>query len=267
MGDSKKRVAVVTGGSSGIGRALCRKLKRNGYRVYCFSRRNPELKGILHCPVDVTDEEAVNKKVETIIEYQGHIDLLVNCAGYGISGAAEFTDHDMAARQMDVNLMGTANVCKAVIPYMRRRKKGKIINISSVAAIMPVPFQVWYSTSKAAINAYSCSLANELRPYHIQVCAVMLGDSNTGFTSARQKITQGDDIYKGRIARSVAQMERDEGNGYSSAEVADYLMTLVEKKRLNPLYTMGVPYQLVWLLDHLLPSGMKNLLLYIVYGR
>lgn len=267
MGDSRNRIAIVTGGSSGIGKALCRKLKRSGYRVYCFSRRNPDIKGILHCPVDVTDEKTVLNKVETIIEHQGHIDLLVNCAGYGISGAAEYTDHTMAVRQMDVNLMGTANVCKAVVPYMRRCKKGKIINISSVAAIMPVPFQAWYSASKAAINSYTLALANELRPFHIQVCAVMLGDTSTGFTSARQKESGGDDVYKGRIARSVAKMEQDEGNGYAASEVAEYLMMIVNKRRFRPLYTMGVPYQLVWLLDHLMPSGIKNLLLYLVYGR
>ncbi len=262
-----KRTAVVTGGSSGIGLALTKQLRKSGWKVYELSRRDSSAEGIIHCKADVTDEAGIIKLMSEIYDKEQHIDLVVNCAGFGISGAAEFTEHDEVMRQLDVNLVGTANVCKAAAPYMRRHKRGLIINISSVAAVMPIPFQIWYSVTKAGINSYTCGLANELRPYGVQVCAVMLGDAKTGFTSARSKSIEGDEEYGGRISRSVAVMEHDEQNGYSTDEVAGYIMKLVGKKKVKPLYTMGLGYKAACMLDRILPSGAKNKLLYMVYGK
>ena len=209
------RTAIVTGGSSGIGRAAAVKLRDEGYRVYEFSRTGRSEYGIRHCTVDVTDEALVRETVRRIFRRELKIDLLINCAGFGISGACEFTEHEDAVRQIDVNLFGIANVSKAVLPYMKKRGWGRIINISSVAAVMPIPFQVWYSVSKSGINAYTCGLANEVRQFGITVCAVMFGDVHTGFTDARKKSERGDFEYGGRISRSVGRMEADENGGYT----------------------------------------------------
>lgn len=260
------KTAIVTGGSSGIGRAVALKLSENGYKVYEFSRKGVSGNGIIHYTVDVTDEELVARTVAEIFEKEKRIDLVVNSAGFGISGACEFTSNEYAHRQLEVNLMGTANVDKAVLPYMRKRKSGRIINVSSVAAVMPLPFQVWYSASKAAINSYTLGLANEVKPYGIEVCAVMFGDLCTGFTSARSRVTDGDSEYNGRISRSVSKTEKDEQSGRTPSDAADYIFHITKKKKLPLLCTMGLGYKGAVLLDKILTSKFKNKLLYKLYG-
>ncbi|HBB20020.1 MAG TPA: short-chain dehydrogenase [Ruminococcus sp.] len=261
-----RKTAIVTGGSSGIGRAVALKLCEKGYKVYEFSRNGVSGSGIAHCTVDVTDEELVRSTVSSIVKRERKIDLVVNSAGFGISGACEFTDHHTALSQLEVNLLGTANVDRAVLPYMRRRGRGRIVNVSSVAGVMPLPFQVWYSVSKAGINSYTLGLANEVRPYGIEVCAVMFGDLRTGFTSARSRVTEGDDDYGGRISRSVGKTERDEQGGHAPDEAAEYILHILRKRRLPPLCTMGLPYKAAVLADRLITTKFKNFLLNKLYG-
>lgn len=134
------KTALVTGGSSGIGRSTAAALKNAGFAVYEFSRRNVPQDGIKHISVDVTDENAVQKAVGEILSEAGKLDVVVNCAGFGISGAVEFTPLDQAKAQFDVNFFGTVNVNKAVLASMREAGKGHIINISSVAAVAHIPF-------------------------------------------------------------------------------------------------------------------------------
>ena len=129
------KTALVTGGSSGIGRSTAAALKNAGFAVYEFSRRNVPQDGIKHISVDVTDENAVQKAVGEILSEAGKLDVVVNCAGFGISGAVEFTPLDQAKAQFEVNFFGTVNVNKAVLASMREAGKGHIINISSVAAV------------------------------------------------------------------------------------------------------------------------------------
>ena len=156
------KTALVTGGSSGIGRSTAAALKNAGFAVYEFSRRNVPQDGIKHISVDVTDENAVQKAVGEILSEAGKLDVVVNCAGFGISGAVEFTPLDQAKAQFEVNFFGTVNVNKAALASMREAGKGHIINISSVAAVAHIPFQAFYSASKAAISSYSCALDNEV---------------------------------------------------------------------------------------------------------
>lgn len=186
VGENNK-VVIVTGGSSGIGRCTASALKENGCIVYEFSRRNIPMEGVTHLSVDVTDEDAVNAAVQQVIQKETKIDAVVNCAGFGISGAVEFTSMEQAKAQFDVNFFGTVTVNKAVLPFLRHQGKGHIVNISSVAAVAHIPFQTFYSASKAAVSSYSYALANEVKPYGIHVTVVELGDICTGFTKARQK--------------------------------------------------------------------------------
>lgn len=134
------KTALVTGGSSGIGRSTAAALKNAGFAVYEFSRRNVPQDGIKHISVDVTDENAVQKAVGEILSEAGKLDVVVNCAGFGISGAVEFTPLDQAKAQFEVNFFGTVNVNKAALASMREAGKGHIINISSVAAVAHIPF-------------------------------------------------------------------------------------------------------------------------------
>ena len=233
------KTAIVTGGSSGIGLQTALSLHQDhGHEVYVLSRHEFEKEGLHHFCCDVSSEEEVRKTVERIIQEAGRLDLVVNCAGMGISGALEFTDVQQARNLFDINFFGTVNVNKACIPYLRETK-GRIINISSVAGIVPIPFQSFYSASKAAINSYSLALANELKPFGISVCAVMPGDTATGFTAARKKSEEGDDLYSGRISRSVSRMEKDEQNGTDSAVSGKTIASLAAGNHVPPLYTIG----------------------------
>ncbi len=251
------KVAILTGGSSGIGRAACLSLKQAGFTVYEFSRRDIPQDGINHVGCDVTDEQAVISAVDTVIEKEGRLDLLVANAGFGISGAVEFTELSEAKAQMDVNFFGSVNCVKACMPHLRA-SKGRVIGISSVAGPIAIPFQAFYSASKAALNDYYLALANEVRPFGVSVCAVWPGDIKTGFTDARRKENAGDDVYAGRIKKSVAAMEKDEKNGISPEKVGKLIAKLALKKKVKPFYIAGGVYKLLYCVFRLLPYGVSN---------
>lgn len=250
------KIAVVTGGSSGIGLSTAKMLAVNGYTVYELSRRESNISGITHISADVTDTAAIQSAYSQIIEKHGEINLLVCCAGMGVSGAVEFLPDSEVRRQMDVNFFGTVNAVRAVLPYMRKQCGGKIICVSSVAAVYSIPFQGYYSASKSAVNAFVDALVNEVKPFNIQVSSVMPGDIKTGFTAARRKTVDGDDVYSGRISKAVAAMEKDETNGMSPEAIAKFIVMLAGKKHIAPLYTVGVQYKALVFLSRVFPHDM-----------
>ena len=261
------KIAVVTGGTSGIGRETALYLTQNGCTVYELSRRAEGVEGLRHISADVTDEESVRRAVEQILQEAGRIDILVNNAGFGISGAVEFTDTEEAKRQFDVNFFGMVRMNRAVIAVMRKQGGGRIVNLSSVAAPVPIPFQTYYAASKAAINSYTMALANELRPFGVTVCAVMPGDIHTGFTAARHKVGEGDELYGGRIGRSVRRMEHDEQTGMDPAKAGAFVGRVALKGGHKPLYTIGFAYQAAVLLTKILPAQALNWLIGRIYAK
>ena len=264
MADPK--VALVTGGSSGIGLSCAKALQAKGWRVFTLSRRETGPEGFEHVRADVGEPSECRRAVEAVLNNAHRLDLLVNCAGFGISGAAEFTPDGEAESQVKVNLFGTANMCKAVIPQMRQQGGGHILNVSSFAALTPIPFQIWYSVSKAGINSFTMALANELRPFGISAAAIMPGDTRTGFTDVRRKCPEGDDVYHGVISRSVAKMEKDERGGMSPEVAGSLIVRLAGKKHLAPLYTVGFGYKCLALLFKLLPAALSNRILGMMYA-
>ncbi len=261
------KVAVVTGGSSGIGAATVKALAEAGYQVYELSRRDNPGAGFTHISADITDRKQIDAAVEAIIAKEGRIDLLVNNAGTGVSGAVEFTEIAAAEAQCKLNLFALVSMIQAVIPQMRKQGGGRIINISSVAAVVPIPFQAWYSASKAAVNSLTMALGNELRPFGISVCAVQPGDIRTGFTAARNKVAQGDDVYGGVIGRSVARMEKDEQNGMAPECIARAVCRIAKKRKVKPFYTVGLSYQFCVFIMRLLPYGFANRLIGMLYAK
>lgn len=254
----EKRVAIVTGAGSGIGAAAAGRLREKGWTVYDFSRRDRAPQGVTHISCDVADSRQVERAVETVWAREGRLDAVINNAGFGISGAIEFTPAAEARGQMDVNLFGMDHIVRAVLPLMRGQGSGRVINISSVAAELPVPFQAWYSASKAAISAYSLALRNEVKPFGISVTCLMPGDIATGFTAARHKEQAGNEIYAGRIERAVSAMERDETNGISPEVAGKLLARLAEKKWVKATYVVGGKYRAFLLLKRLLPTTLVN---------
>ncbi len=261
------KVVFLTGGTSGIGRATALLLQEKGCTVYEMSRRADGDPALTHLVGDITDPASIRACVEQVMEREGRIDILVNNAGFGISGAIEFTTKEEAEKQLAVNFFGAVNVCREVLPIMRKQGSGRIVNLSSVAAPIAIPFQAFYSASKAAINAYTQALANEVRPYGVSVCAVMPGDIHTGFTAAREKQIRGDEEYQGRISRSVGRMEHDEQTGMAPEQAAAKIAKVALARRVKPLYAIRFDYQLFVVLSRILPVRLLNWLVYQLYAK
>ena len=261
------KVVIITGGSSGIGLCTAAALRDRGCKVYELSRRDSEVAGITHIKCDVTDEAQIAAAIGQVMTENGRIDILINNAGFGISGAVEFTDTADVRRLFDVNFFGMVRMNRAVLPLMRRQGGGRIVNLSSVAAPVPIPFQTYYSAGKAAVNSYTMALSNEVKPFGISVCAVMPGDIKTGFTSARQKNIAGDDIYGGRITRSVAGMEKDEQTGMDPAKAGAFIASVALKNSRKPLYTIGFGYKCAVFLTKILPARWLNALIGQLYAK
>jgi len=260
-----KKVIIVTGDSSGIGRDLCTLLSKDNI-VYGISRRPIEVNYKHYC-ADVLDYEAVKKIVDEIYSINNHIDMVICSAGLGIAGAVECMSTEDYKYQMEVNFNGVVNVDKAVIPYLREQGFGKLVHISSVAALAAMPFQSFYSASKAALNAYSMGLENELRPYNVKVLSIMPGDVSSGFTGARKKVEDPSNLYKGRVERSIKKMESDEQKGEPSKKVSKKILKIINKKHPRCLYTVGFSYKVLVFLMKVLPSRMVNKILYKIYAE
>ncbi len=263
----KSKVALVTGGSSGIGRCTAQSLRDSGCIVYEISRRDIPLQNVRHITADVTKEADIIAAIAKIANEQGRIDIVVNCAGFGISGAVEFTSLEDAKSQFDVNFFGMVNVNRAVIPLMRKNGGGRIVNISSVAAVAHIPFQTFYSATKAATESYTCALDNEVRPFGITATAVQPGDICTDFTQARKKTMLGDDVYGGRIARSVSGMEKDEQKGMKPETAGAYIAKIALKSKVKPIYAIGANYKFLSTLCKVFPCGIRNKIIGMLYAR
>lgn len=259
------KVAVITGASGGIGKEIAMLLKKE-YRVYDLSRTGRDGEGISHIDADVSSEESVKAAFHLLSEKEEKIDLLICNAGFGIAGAAEFTDFTDAHRQMDVNFFGVFLTTKYALPLLRKAK-GRIVAVSSAAAFFSIPFQSFYSASKAAINSYICALGNEVRHFGISAVAVMPGDTKTGFTAARTKEFCGEDVYGGRIAPSIAVMEKDEEGGMTASSVAKTVVRIATKKHVRPLYTIGFTYKLFSVAKKILGETLVCRLIGLLYVK
>ena len=185
-----KRVALVTGGSSGIGERTALRLREAGFEVYAVARRVERMQGLADAGVhvfamDVTDDESMTTGVHRIIDEPGRIDVLVNNAGYGSYGAVEDVPIDEARRQFEVNVFGLARLTQLVTPAMRERaadplaQRARIVNISSIGGKFYEPLGAWYHATKFAVEGFSDSLRIELAPFGIDVVIIEPGPIRT----------------------------------------------------------------------------------------
>ncbi|MBO7458127.1 MAG: SDR family oxidoreductase [Paludibacteraceae bacterium] len=259
------KTLVISGGSSGIGQATASLFAERGWRVFELSRHGISNDHIMHVDCDVCSEDSTRAAVAEVLRQIDTIDVVISNAGFGISGSVEFTDITEAQRQMDVNFMGAVRFTQAVLPQLRRQHFGRIIYTSSVAAILAVPYQAFYSASKAAINAMALALANEVREFGIAVSVMMPGDVSTGFTDARCKSATGEEVYT-RAAKAVKAMERDERAGMSPVQMAELLYHIATCRNPRPQYVGGFSYRVLCLLERLLPKRFVNWIEYEVYS-
>lgn len=256
---------VITGGSSGIGKATASLFAERGWRVFELSRREVPVNGyrlrvtgeIIHITCDVSSEESCRTAVAQVLQQTDRIDVVISNAGFGISGAVEFTDLKEAERQMDVNFLGAVRLTQAVLPQLRRQQGGRIIYTSSVAAVLAVPYQAFYSASKAAINSMALALANEVRAFGITVSVMMPGDVSTGFTDARAKSTAGEEVYT-HAGRAIRAMEKDERGGMQPIQMARLFYHIATCRSPRPQYVGGFIYRVFCFLDRILPKRLVN---------
>lgn len=180
------KIILITGASSGFGYDAAKMLKEKGHIVYALARRIEKLNelkelGINIYKLDVTDYIESKRIVDEIIKKEGRIDILINNAGYGELGPIEMVSIDDAKYQMEVNVFSLANMCKLVIPSMRENKKGRIINISSIAGRITTYFGGWYNISKYSVEALSDSLRLDLKKFNIDVTMIEPGPFKTNW--------------------------------------------------------------------------------------
>ena len=180
------KTILVTGASSGIGRATALELLRDGHTVYGAARRVESMNAITEAggralPLDVTNDAELERTVQTMITEQSKIDVLVNCAGFGLYGAAEDVPLADARYQLEVNLFGPARLIQLVLPHMRSEGAGTVVNVSSMGGEITFPLGAWYHASKHALEAYSDALRQEVRRFGIEVVLIQPGIINTEF--------------------------------------------------------------------------------------
>ncbi|MBP3739623.1 MAG: SDR family oxidoreductase [Bacteroidales bacterium] len=229
----EQQVIIITGASSGFGKATAEILSAKGHIVYGLCRREMQDSDIRYRQCDVRNREQIATVVAEIVKEQGRVDALINNAGMGIGGALELATDEEIDLQMGTNFMGCVNMCQAVLPYMRKARRGKIINLSSIGGVMGLPYQGFYSASKFAIEGFTEALAAEVTGFGIRVCMVEPGDFATGFTGSRKnsQATMNDPDYGPIFKRSLAIIEKEENGGLKPEVLARRIVKLVEKKK------------------------------------
>ena len=238
-------VILITGITSGFGRAMASRLQADGHRVYGTHRKDCEpIPGVTYIKADVRDPESVDATVKAVLDAEDRIDVFINNAGMGIGGPLEFTPFEEAQMQMDVNFMGMVRFLNAVVPVMRTQRHGHIICISSIGGLMGLPYQGLYSASKFAIEGYCEALRLEVRQFGIKVTVINPGDFFTGFTAARAKNLPADALaaYPGYSA-SMASIESDERSGLQPDYLARRICRIVNRKHPRNRYIIATTVQ------------------------
>jgi short-subunit dehydrogenase len=240
---ANSQVILVTGASSGIGKACAEHLAGLGHKVYGTSRKTAGKAGPVEMlSMDVTKDPSVAEGIARILKSEGRIDALVNNAGYGIAGAVEETSIQEAQDQFDTNFFGMFRVTKAVLPGMRERRSGLIVNMSSIAGLISIPFQSFYCATKFAIEGFSEALRMEVREFGIRVALLEPGDHRTNFTSnrVRTKESQGSSPYRQKFDAALGVMEHDEQKGPSPEVIARRVEKLLGMKSPGLRYPVGM---------------------------
>lgn len=209
--------------------------------------------------MDVRDAASVAQAVAEVLKAAGRIDVLVNNAGVGIAASVEDTRPDDMQRQMDTNFLGPLRVCQAVLPVMRAQGSGRIIQVSSLAARIGIPFQGAYSASKSALEGMSEALSMEVKPFGIDVVMIQPGDTRSNFTASREwtESAKSSPVYAARARHAIAVMEKAEQAGPPADKVARVVETAVNvaKPKLRYASASGME-SLAMRLQRLLPGRM-----------
>ncbi|MGV9938602.1 oxidoreductase [Streptomyces sp. NPDC003401] len=256
---TNRPVALVTGSSSGIGKAAALALVEAGFEVVGTSRdasRVPPLDGVTLLDLDVTGDASATAVVRQVVDRFGRIDVLVNNAGMGLMGAAEENSVAQAQAVFDVNVFGVMRMVKAVLPHMRARGCGRIINVSSVVGFLPSPYMAVYAASKHAIEGYSESLDHEVREQGVRALLVEPAYTSTGFEAGSPRPDTPLPVYdKQRHAFDRLMVDSIKG-GDDPAVVAKVIVAAATDPKPKLRYTAGPVAGRASMLHRLAPAGV-----------
>lgn len=273
-------VVLVTGASSGIGRACALHLARRGFAVFATSRRSAaDVSAELHTELppaarlevlgmDVDNDGSVREAIGRLMERVEHIDAVVHCAGFGIGGAVEDTEDDEARAILETNLLGTLRICRAVLPRMRRQGSGTLVVISSIGGRIALPFQGLYSATKFAVEGLLEAMSMEVRSSGVRVALIEPGDFHTGFTDRRARVRQSrqGSCYHEAFERALAVIEADERGGATPEPIARLVERILLSNRPRLRYPIGpLPQRLAVRLKGILPGRAFEKILRVYY--
>ena len=243
MQQATQKVVLVTGASSGIGKACAEHLAARGYRVFGAQRRTDAPAGAVEMiAMDVTDDRSVEQAVQEVLARAGRLDAVINNAGTALMGSVEDTSVADAKAQLETNFFGVLRVCRAVVPIMRRQGSGYIVNISSLAGVLGLPFSGLYSASKFALEGMSESLRLETRRFGVHVSLIEPGDFRTALPSVRRTApaAESNDAYRDAFAAFKKAQEKDEAGAPTPEPVAQLVEQILRDPAPRLRYTIGM---------------------------
>lgn len=260
------KVVMMVGASSGIGLASARKFVKNGDIVYNCSRREAPYEGIKNLTLDIVNTEDIRRCVDTIVENEKRLDIVINAAGFSMAAPLEHVKSDDYRYLFDVNFFGSVELIKAVIPHMRPAG-GRIILISSIGGVAPIPYDPYYSASKAALNIFAESISFELEKQNIFITSLMPGGTKTDF-SFKRKIYKNDEVkeYENDMQSAVSSLQNIEQTGMSAEEVADTVLSISELSNPPLIVSSGIKNKLSYGMYKVLPKKIVHSVIKARYG-
>lgn len=251
-------VVLITGASSGIGKSIGEYLYSKGYKVYGTSRnpKQKELNGINFVALDVTKVESISMAVEEILQRENRLDFLINNAGMGITGPIEETPDEEIRKVFDTNYFGVINVIKAVLPTMRKQKNGFIINITSIAGYMGLPYRGIYSATKGALELTTEAFRMELKEFNIKMTNIAPGDFATNIAAGRyhSPVVKGSP-YEKNYGNTLKLMDEHVSKGKNPLVMAQKVHEVMQEKNPTIHYKVGEALQKLSIaLKHILPD-------------
>lgn len=257
------QVVLITGASTGFGRACATYLQGRGYQVFGTSRRAPTEPtqdpdgGFTMIRMDVDEDASVQQAVELVRQQAGRIDAVVNNAGTHIAGALEDHTLEEVKAQFETNVFGVVRVCRAVLPIMRAQQSGTIINISSIAGVVGIPFETFYSATKFALEGMSEALRIEVAPFGVRVVLIEPGDAPTGHVWRRAAASLENPLYRERCENCLRVMSNDEEHGFPPVKLAQAIERILTSRKPRLRYVVAPAYEaLVVVLKRLLPGSV-----------
>jgi NAD(P)-dependent dehydrogenase (short-subunit alcohol dehydrogenase family) len=253
-----QRVVLITGASSGVGQSTARLLSQRGYDVFGTSRdpaRAAIIPGVDMLPLDVRADDSVRACVDAVSSRAGHLDVLINNAGQELAGALEELSSEEARAQFETNFFGVVRMVNAVLPLMRRRKRGHIVNVGSLAGLSSIPFLGIYSASKFALEGYTEALRHEVKPFNIHVSLTEAGFLKTPMMNNRHVGAHRIGEYDRWRQRALNAIREYEEKGPGPELVAEALLEIISSNRPRLRYRIGQQAKSVGRLRRLLPAG------------